>query len=597
MFTFAKIRGQIGISYSDNHLVNNDYYCEKEKVQGVYTGKLSLEFNLDGKNVTSEEFNKFYNNINPNTEGKLTKAKFKSRVAGLDLTCSAPKSLSVLYRLGGDERLKSAHSKAVDKALIELEKSAYRRDRKGDNYHSEANINTGNLLITKYEHDTSRDLDPQIHTHCFVMNFTKDNNTGEFYALQNSEIIRNIDHFGRIYQNELAIEVQKLGYEIKITRDSKRNIKSFELKGVSDNLLDKFSKRAKTVKDVTKYFIEENGRKPTADELRIIKTQTREQKLTETTNSEILKNQKDQLSKSEDINLKSVYEKSLVREVLCENKLDLVNEKEAIKKALNHLTERKSVITVTELEKECLKENLGRINFDKLDIAIKESKQIIKIENDILTTREILSEEKEVIKFATRTKNKFQPLNDRYKPFSDSKTKYYEKNKGYDYTEQRIAVEKVLNNKDQITVFRGVAGAGKTTALSEIEKALKQNKLKSYYFAPTRTAVKELKGISERADTVASLIKKHEIGKLNDIKNSVLVIDEAGLLSTKQGKVITDIAKKYNCRIILSGDSKQHSGVERGDYLRILENYSKTETVELSTIRPEILYEKLNLYI
>jgi len=84
---------------------------------------------------------------------------------------------------------------------------------------------------------------------------------------------------------------------------------------------------------------------------------------------------------------------------------------------------------------------------------------------------------------------------------------------------------------------------------------------------------------------VASLIKKHEVGNLNDIKNSVLVIDEAGLLSTKQGKAITDIAKKYNCRIILSGDSKQHSGVERGDYLRILEKYSKTETVELSIIR------------
>ena len=73
--------------------------------------------------------------------------------------------------LGGDERLREAHTKAVAVALAELEDHACARVRQGG---ANADRRTGNLALAVYEHDTSRELDPQLHTHAVAANLTYD---------------------------------------------------------------------------------------------------------------------------------------------------------------------------------------------------------------------------------------------------------------------------------------------------------------------------------------------------------------------------------------------------------------------------------------
>src|SRR5262249_2831451 len=98
-----------------------------------------------------------------------------------DFTFSAPKSVSVMAILGGDTRLRQAHEDAVAAALRELESHAGARVRqKGAN---EDRI-TGNLAMAVYEHDTSRELDPQLHTHAVAANLTYDGIEGRWKALQ-----------------------------------------------------------------------------------------------------------------------------------------------------------------------------------------------------------------------------------------------------------------------------------------------------------------------------------------------------------------------------------------------------------------------------
>jgi ATP-dependent exoDNAse (exonuclease V) alpha subunit len=71
----------------------------------------------------------------------------------------------------------------------------------------------------------------------------------------------------------------------------------------------------------------------------------------------------------------------------------------------------------------------------------------------------------------------------------------------------------------------------------------------------------------------------------SQLRGQVLWIDEAGLLSARQMRGIFQLAEKQDCRVILSGDTAQHTSVERGDALRLLEKYAGLRPAELTEIR------------
>jgi conjugative relaxase-like TrwC/TraI family protein len=104
--------------------------------------------------------------------GRLLEDRFRAdgrvvrAVAGFDATFSAPKSLSVLWALTGDDRLLDAHDVAVATALGHVERfgSTTRvRVNGGRQY-----VDTGGLTIAAFRQTTSRADDPQIHTHAVV---------------------------------------------------------------------------------------------------------------------------------------------------------------------------------------------------------------------------------------------------------------------------------------------------------------------------------------------------------------------------------------------------------------------------------------------
>lgn len=139
---------------------------------------------------------------------------------GYDLTFSAPKSVSVMAMLGGDKRLVEAHNLAVDLALNQVESLASTRSmREG---HSET-VLTGNLIIACFNHDTSRDQDPHLHTHSVVINATRN---GEKWQALSSDtvgktgfsenVLANQIALGKIYRQALRTAVEKMGYEVEI---------------------------------------------------------------------------------------------------------------------------------------------------------------------------------------------------------------------------------------------------------------------------------------------------------------------------------------------------------------------------------------------
>ena len=97
---------------------------------------------------------------------------------------------------------------------------------------------TGNFAAALFTHDTSRALDPHLHTHCIVFNATFDPVENRWKALQNYELLRARKFAENVYYHELARELRSFGYQI---RNQARG--DFQIEGVSEEICDRFSKR------------------------------------------------------------------------------------------------------------------------------------------------------------------------------------------------------------------------------------------------------------------------------------------------------------------------------------------------------------------
>jgi ATP-dependent exoDNAse (exonuclease V) alpha subunit len=119
--------------------------------------------------------------------------------------------------------------------------------------------------------------------------------------------------------------------------------------------------------------------------------------------------------------------------------------------------------------------------------------------------------------------------------------------------------------------FKGPAGAGKTELMTEAVTAIELLSGKRVMIlAPSSTAVEVLgaQGLAQ-ADTLQQFRLNRELQQA--AKRQVLWVDEAGFLSVRQMLEIEEFALKHDCRLIVTGDTKQHHSVQRGDALRILE--------------------------
>lgn len=166
--------------------------------------------------------------------------------SGYDLTFSAPKSVSVLIALYGESRLLAAWNNSITETLKEVESLVSTRTMK-DGY-SEVQL-TQKAVIATFNHDTSRNLDPQIHTHALFLNMTP---TDDGWRTLASGTVRKDGFIEAVYANQLALgqiqlnqlrrQVESMGYE---TVDTGKN-GLWEIKGVP---VDIFSTRSREIRE------------------------------------------------------------------------------------------------------------------------------------------------------------------------------------------------------------------------------------------------------------------------------------------------------------------------------------------------------------
>jgi len=131
-----------------------------------------------------------------------------------------------------DPRIFEAQAKAVAHALAEVEKDCRRR---GSARRSKARRQTGNIAVATYQHDTSRQLDPQIHTHAVLFNLSHDKETDSWKALHSPSVYQRRAYITEVYRNALARELMALGYELENRWNDRGTDLGFEIKNVPRN--------------------------------------------------------------------------------------------------------------------------------------------------------------------------------------------------------------------------------------------------------------------------------------------------------------------------------------------------------------------------
>ncbi len=566
MITVGVIRN--GGTYLAQHLRQNDYWAEGEKqVCGEWIGQAAARLGLEGA-VTDAPFEALRANRDWQTGKRLTaRANKQTRMALFDLQISAPKDVSVLAVVGGDERVREAFVESVQAVLGEMEHFAAVRERRGDARDTEAYRLTGNFVGAMFVHDASRDLDPQLHVHAVLANVTWDAERSRWMALQHAEIMRASPYLRQAFYRELAGRLRQLGYE-----PYEMTTTGFSIRGV-EHLRERFSKRAHEVKALAEEFAVKKGRRATKREVEVLVRESRAKKRREITTPEVRERQRAELAADELHRLDVLVRQALVQVPRLEVSLSQSQAEtlRVIDAAIRHVFERRSVAREGEVLTAALELHPVISDWRALRRAVETHPDVVR-SNGEMTLRSIKREEAATMRRVQAGRNTRIRLG-----VADRLPEKLTRG-------QRRAAVQLLRSRDFLSVLVGDAGTGKTTVLSAIEGAhVAAGGTRFLPLAPTTRARDALaeSGFAE-AETVQRFLVSETLQA--QAENRVVLIDEAGLLSTQQLERLTAIAERHHARVLLVGDTKQHYSVQRGDALRHIVEHTHTPVVRLAEV-------------
>jgi len=510
---------------------------------------------------------------------------------GWDFTFSAPKSVSVLAEVGGDQRIMAAHTQAVKSALDKLESHGV-----GVRQHQGGALSvrpSGNLVAALFRHDTSRALDPQLHTHAVIMNLTQ-RQDGQWKTLESQGLFDLKMTAGLIYRAQLAAALSQLGYAIEPTHDDGR----FEVTSVPPEVIQAFSQRRQQIEAALKasYVNDANAAARVALTTRTHKIKADGQVLRDTWKTMVQslgfdaeRAVQQAVTRSgfsaPDRQTPEIKNPSVSHEIDGRDDHGREIANDAVKFAAAKLGEREAVFSDMELLTEALKHSLGHITVAQVDQAIREladDQQLIHArlnddrgindfsgETAAWTTREAVYLESSINQIMKAGQGQSQPIGTRVEVIRHLET--------YGLTQgQTRAARLILQSKDRVIGVQGYAGTGKTYLLQAVRALADTKNIEVKGFAPSATAANTLE---QEAGIESQTIAKHLIdmkrlitaqtrlafgGQIPDLSHQLWVVDEASMKSNRDMYALLRLSAQTGAKVVLIGDIKQLPSVEAG---------------------------------
>lgn len=233
------------VGAAGSYYASDNYYSRDEnQVQSVWQGHGAEVLGLSGM-VEPEAFKQVLSGeVGEQRLGRVTGTGPDGELQrehrpGYDVTLSAPKSVSILAEVGGCTDVRAAHEAATSKVLEYIERNLI-GSRVTENGETRF-VQTDNLIAGRFHHTTSRDLDPQTHTHLVIANATQTPD-GVWRSLSNEQIYKSQALLGVIYDSELAANLRDRGYRLEATDNGK-----WEVAGINREQIEHFSQRSRAI--------------------------------------------------------------------------------------------------------------------------------------------------------------------------------------------------------------------------------------------------------------------------------------------------------------------------------------------------------------
>ncbi len=561
-----------------------NYWSRDQQGHSEWQGRLAEQWKLTGA-VEAEHFARLSEGQHPHTEEQLVRhqvsrtyeGKFGREVtsaehrAGWDATFSAPKSVSLTALVGGDDRVREAHRESVRVALQELER--YTQARIGNVHAPET---TGKFIAATFEHDTARPVDgyaaPQLHTHAVIFNMTERENGGT-RALQPHEMFVSQRYATAIYRSELALLLEKLGYELERGKHGQP-----EIRGYTKEYLEASSPRRGQIKD---HLREQGIDGAAAAQIAAHHTRDRKELLAP---EEVLQrhrelaaqhgHQADKIvgvAREHGQRQRHVYEPDQTAQ-------------RAVTYARDHVFERSAVVDRREILEAALNRGMGQTTYAQVRqeferrVHTGEFRAVEHVgEGPRYTTAAMLRMERETIDHMQEGNRHGynDPMLVRADIRIETENRHPELNAG-----QRQAVDEVFLSREKIVGLDGVAGAGKTTTLAVVREGAEWDGYKVKGFAPTSRAAQTLADAGIETMTLQAHLARGQ--RMDTGEHRLYVVDESSLASTKQMHEFVGRLHP-NDRVLLVGDTRQHESIEAGRIFAQLQD-AGMKTVKLEEI-------------
>jgi len=217
-----------------------DYYTKGDAEHSEWGGRIASDLGLSGPVDPGIFQDLLAGDVRGQQLGRRRAEGQIEHHPGWDFAVNAPKSVSIMALVRGDERIIDAHERAVGTAISYLEEHAELRRRAGGDVVHET---SGRLLYARFTEHASRELDPHLHTHVVVLNMTNRQDGERMASLEARAMYAQQMTAGQVYRNDLAHRLRELGYDIEF--DPRLGL--FEIAGVPNRMIREMSQRAEQI--------------------------------------------------------------------------------------------------------------------------------------------------------------------------------------------------------------------------------------------------------------------------------------------------------------------------------------------------------------
>jgi conjugative relaxase-like TrwC/TraI family protein len=540
----------------------DDYYAGRGESPGRWTGRGSKVLNVAG-DVNKAAFAALMEGRHPGTGERLKRVGGRSKVAAFDLTFSAPKSVSVLFAVGDrglSRALVDAHEEAVDAAVDYLEREAcrVRRGRRG----VRREVGEG-FVSARYRHRMSRAEDPQLHTHVVTANMARGAD-GRWTALDATPIYRHARAAGFLYQAHLRAAVRE---RLPWVRWGPVRNGMAEIEQIEPGVLREFSTRRRQIEERERQLVDAGievrraGREAIAHD-------TRERKrygIDTAPWQEVVR------ARAAEHGLGDRELRAIVRGANLPSELPDAQVVSGVLAGAAGLTEKQNTFA----RRDAVMAWAAAHRQGTPAAAVERAAGDFLTRPDVhdaqdpserrFTTSDLLAHEEAIVRGAQARRAEGAGLVDPRVVDTVLASAAFAAT-----PEQVTAVRALTSSGHGVESVEALAGTGKTFTASLLARTYEASGFRVLGTAPTARAVRELKaeaGITETSTLTRLMIDLDADPAGFGTRPAVLLVDEAGMASTRETARVLDHARAAGVKVIAIGDSGQLSSVQAGGWL------------------------------